>query len=234
MSEVSRLAVIMAGGLGRRLMPLTEDIPKPLLPIGKKPILEIIIECLKESGFRDLIIACGYKGYLIKSYFADGRNFGVNISYLDEKQRLGTVGPLARLKGKIDKPFLVINGDIYIKGINLGDIFDYHFKERADLTVGIRRCDLKLPYGVVEKGPGHLIKGIREKPDIDIEIVAGIYVLDHSLLSYIPDAFFDMPDLINKVASFKKVSYYSLDGAEWIDIGDMKDYLKLNGWTRES
>jgi NDP-sugar pyrophosphorylase family protein len=235
MSEVSKVAVVMAGGLGMRLRPLTEEIPKPLLPLGKRPILEILLETLKENNFTQVIIACGYKGYLIKSYFGDGHNFGVNISYLDEEKRLGTAGPLVKLKGKMDKPFLVINGDIYIKGVKLSDIFNYHLREKALLTLGIRKHNFRLPYGVVEReGLHNRVEGIREKPDLEVEITAGIYILDPLVLEYIPDDFFDMPDLINKVAATKRVIYYSLEGTEWMDIGDMKDYLKVNGWGKES
>lgn len=232
----NRFAVVMAGGMGLRLRPLTEEIPKPLLPLGKQPILEIIIERLKEAGFGEVVIACGYKGYLIKSYFGDGHNFGIKISYLDDRERrLGTAGPLSMLKGKIDKPFLVINGDIYIRGINLGDIFDYHLKEGALLTVGVRKSTIRLQYGVVErKHASNQIRSIQEKPTLKIDTSTGIYVLDPSVLEYIPQGFSDMPEIVNKIASVKKVVCYSLDSAEWMDIGDMGDYIRANGWANKS
>ncbi len=230
-------AVIMAGGLGKRLRPLTYSIPKPLLPVGKKPILEIIIGQLHKAGFNDIILTVGYKAELIQAYFRNGSNFGVNISYIKEPQELGTAGSL-KLISDVDKnPFLVINGDILTK-LNFKTIMDYHFIKKVEMTVGVVSYNVQVPYGVINTMENGLISNIEEKPTHNYFISSGIYVLNPEIIEFIPNnTFYGIPHLINKLIEVnKKVSAYHIK-EDWVDIGAMDDLekaiLKEEYWDKE-
>jgi len=189
--------VIMAGGLGTRLRPLTFSIPKPLLPVGEKPILEIILSKLKQHGLKDIIFSVGYKAELIKTYFQDGSRFGVKINYFDENKRLGTAGPLRLIKEKfnLNEPFIVMNGDILTK-LNFKKMIKYHLDKESELTVGIKNHKFQSPFGVIHLEKDS-IKEIKEKPVLKFNISAGIYILNPSVTEYIkPNKYFDMPMLI--------------------------------------
>ena len=221
-------AVIMAGGLGTRLRPLTKIIPKPLLPIGEKSILEITIKKLKEEGFDEIILAVNYKSDLFESHFKDGSKFGIKIVHSKEKKELGTAGPLQLVKKKLTKPFLVMNGDI-LTNMDFKKLKEFHTENKADMTVVTKKVSLPLHYGVISKKDGK-IKNIDEKPTIESEINAGIYFLNPSVLDSIPkDQKFDMPDLIKKLIKDEKskdnVIPYSLKDY-WMDIGNMDDHKK--------
>jgi len=190
-------AIILAGGLGTRLRPLTFAIPKPLIPVGERPILEILIENLKTYGVTDIYLAVGYRAELIQVYFQDGRQFGVNIQYSQEDKRLGTAGPLRLIRDRfgISEPVLVMNSDIITK-LNFEDFYESHLREAAVLTVGIREHEYIVPYGVVEMEERQICS-IEERPKLSFNISCGIYVLSPSILDLVPDnQFFDMPDLI--------------------------------------
>lgn len=215
-------AVIMAGGFGRRLLPLTEHVPKPMLPVGGRPLLERTIGTLKSAGIGRVAIATHHLAERITGHFGDGHDFGVELSYVAEDSPLGTAGAL-RLLGEVLEPVLVINGDI-LTGISYGDMLRFHREHRADLTVAVRRCDVEIPYGVLQ-ADGAYIRGVTEKPRSSYLINAGIYLLEPAVHRLIPDGRrFDMTDLIQRVleegkrvAGFPIVEY-------WLDIGQRSDY----------
>lgn len=216
---------ILAGGVGKRLRPLTFSIPKPLLPVGKKPILEIILSKLKSYGLTDIIIAVGYRSELIKTYFGDGSKFGVDIEYVDENKPLGTAGPLSSLKEKfkIKEPILIMNGDI-LTNLDFRKMIDFHIKNNADITVGIKKHKQKTQFGVIDLD-GNRIKNIKEKPILTFNISAGIYVLSSSILSIVPkNTSYQMPDLIkNAMNKGKKVLGYTIN-EYWVAVEHMGSY----------
>jgi len=215
-------AVIMAGGFGTRLLPLTEQLPKPMLPVGDRPLLERTIERLREAGIHRVNITTHYLSEQIVNHFGDGRAFGVEMNYVTEDRPLGTAGGL-KLMEALDEPLLVMNGDI-MTAVDVRDMLAYHRKHGADVTVGVRPYELQLPYGVIECS-GSYIHSVREKPLLSFLVNAGIYLLEPSIHRYIPDGqHFDMTDLIQRlieegrlVASFPIVEY-------WLDIGQHADY----------
>jgi len=218
-------AVIMAGGLGTRLKPFTHIIPKPLLPVGEKSVLEITIHKLKTQGFAEVVLAVHYKSDLFESYFGDGSKFGIKIQYSREKQRLGTAGPLKLAAPHLSDPFLVMNGDI-LTNLDFNKLRRFHSENGADLTLVTKKIQLPLHYGVVEKN-GDRVLGIQEKPVVESEISAGIYYLDTDVLDFIPDGKrFDMTELMRDlIAAGKNVYAYPLEDY-WLDIGQMEDYQR--------
>lgn len=218
---------ILAGGLGTRLRPLTDNIPKPMLKVGKKPILEHIIEQFKEYGYKNFIISLNYKGNVIEEYFGDGKNLDINIEYVRETKKLGTAGSIKLAENKLDKPFIVINGDI-LTGIDFDGFFNYHMKNKHDITVGVRNYDMKIPYGVIVM-EDKLIKSLQEKPSYNFYINSGVYVLNKSVVKHIPkDKEYNMTDLIEKVIELGgRCGTYSIT-EYWSDIGQIDDFKKAN------
>lgn len=219
--------VLMAGGLGTRLQPLTNNIPKPLLKVGNQPILETIINNFAKYGFCNIIISVNYKSNMIIDYFGDGSKFGVNISYIHEKDRLGTAGALSLLKDKPSQSFFVMNGDI-LTNINFEHLLDYHIVESSDATMCVREYDFKVPYGVIEV-ENQSIKSIEEKPSYKFFVNAGIYVLSPKILDEIPhNQYFDMPTLFdNLIKQQQKVLSFPIH-EYWLDIGRIDEYEKAN------
>ena len=222
--ELTLDAVVMAGGYGTRLRPLTEDVPKPMLQVGERPLMELIIDRLRESGIRQVNITTHYLADKIKEHFDDGQDFGVEIDYMEEDRPLGTAGALG-LMDVSDQPLLVMNGDILTR-VDFRSMLSFHNEHDADLTVGVRQYGLEVPYGVVEC-KGSQVRRLREKPRYNFLVNAGIYLLEPAVHSYIPnDQHFDMTDLIEilldnekTVISFPIVEY-------WLDIGEPLDYEK--------
>jgi NDP-sugar pyrophosphorylase family protein len=221
-------AVILAGGKGVRLRPLTYTIPKPLLPVGEKPILEEIIERLKSFGVHEFVIAVGYRAELIETYFRDGSQLGVRIDYVRESHPLGTAGPLSLVRSSFelppDEPLLAMNGDI-LTDLDMGALVEFHRRGGYEITVATREFQLQHPYGVL-KLDGQRVTGIVEKPAVTDIVSAGIYVIQPSALDVIPaDTFFDIPDLVNKLlAQDRSVGAYQFSG-EWLAI-DRIDQLE--------
>lgn len=215
--------VIMAGGMGTRLYPLTKEMPKPMLKIGNKPILEIIIEQLKSFGYKNIIISLNYKGQIIESYFRDGSSFGVNIEYIHEKKRLGTAGALKLAKRYLTKPFIVMNGDLLTK-INFQHFMEYHKENKFAITIGTKKYDIDVPYGVLDINKG-IVENLREKPKLEFFINGGIYCISPGVIEYIPDdQYYDITELINR-AKEKKHLVGSFPIREyWLDIGQITDY----------
>lgn len=219
--------IIMAGGLGSRLGELTKYQPKPMLKVGEKPLLENMIEMLKDQGFYDFYISVNYKANIIKEYFRDGSEFGIKIKYLEEKKRLGTAGALSLIEKKLKYPFFVINGDI-ITTQNFNTMKKFHSKERAVATMGIRNHTITNPYGVIKIENGK-VKTFEEKPRYTSFINAGIYLLNPEVLDIIPyNTYYDMPELFKTLINSKKnIAAYELK-SYWIDIGHTSDYERAN------
>ncbi len=230
-SQPNLSAVIMAGGYGKRLLPLTEEVPKPMLPVGDRPLLERTIEQLRRSGIRNVSLTTHYLSESIVRHFGDGEAFGVKISYSNEDEPLGTAGGLKLIK-RPDGPFVVINGDI-LTGVSFEEMLNYHRSHGAEVTVGVRKYEMKVPFGVVECDDVRITQ-LREKPSLTVFINAGIYLLEPSACDYIPDGQrFDMTDLIKKlvddgrtVVSFPIIEY-------WQDVGHLEDYQQAQADIRD-
>ena len=178
-------AVILAGGLGTRLKPFTEIIPKPLLPIGEKSVLEIQIERLKKSGFDEIYLATNYKSDYIENYFGDGSRYGVKLRISKEEKPLGTAGPLLLLKDKLTDPFILMNGDI-LSLIDFSDIYNFALSKEALLTLAIKKEITPFAFGNIFFD-GDRVTGIQEKPDIIMYILAGIYVIKPDIFKFFPE-----------------------------------------------
>lgn len=217
--------ILMAGGLGTRLKPLTDGTPKPLLNVGTKPILQTIVENFVSFGFKDIIISVNYKADMIKNYFQDGKNFGANISYLEESKRLGTAGALSLIKEKIDKPFFVMNADL-LTNVNFENLLNFHIEANSIATMCVREYDFQVPYGVI-KTKNDKITSIEEKPIQKFFVNSGIYVLSPSILKNIPeDTFYDMPTLFNELIKEQKNVISFPIHEYWLDIGHIEDFQK--------
>lgn len=219
--------ILMAGGLGSRLRPLTENTPKPLLKVGNKPILQTIIENFANHGFENIIISLNYKSQMIRDYFKDGSEFGVHIEYIQENKKLGTAGALSLLTQNPNEPFFVMNGDL-LTNVNFADLLDYHTFSNSIATMCVREYQYQIPYGVIETN-NELITSIEEKPINKFFVNAGIYLLHPEVLNYVPkDEFYDMPTLFNKLINEeKKVVSFPIH-EYWLDIGQHHDFAKAN------
>jgi dTDP-glucose pyrophosphorylase/CBS domain-containing protein len=215
-------AVVMAGGFGKRLYPLTDETPKPMLPVGDRPLMEHIIDQLRDAGIEKVNVTTHFMPEKIKKYFGNGQDFGVNIEYVSEDRPLGTAGALGLME-KPDQPMLVINGDILTK-VDFRSMLDFHCEHQADLTVAVRRYDLQIPYGVIET-EGVKITQVREKPLYTFFVNAGIYLLEPNVYQFIPNnERFDMTDLIDRlIAEGRTVISFPIR-EYWLDIGQPDDY----------
>jgi NDP-sugar pyrophosphorylase family protein len=218
-------AVILAGGLGTRLKPFTEVIPKPLLPIGEKAILQIQIEHLREHGFRHIYLATNYKSEYISQFFGDGSRLGVHLEISKEETPLGTAGPLSLLRDKLDAPFLVMNGDILTLA-NLGHLHAFAAQQESLLTIAIKKEIFPFRFGNITFEKDR-VTHIEEKPDFVTWILAGIYIMKPALLERIPDGeVFGMDALIKgMLADHLPVSKFELRDY-WLDIGKVDDFEK--------
>lgn len=218
-------AVIMAGGLGTRLRPLTDDTPKPMLPVAGRPLLERTIEQLRDSGIRRVNVTTHYLPEKIIEHFGDGSRFGVDLNYVSEDTPLGTAGALGLMQ-RPDQPMLVINGDIVTR-VDFNAMLDFHHENHAAMTIGVRQFEIQVPFGVVQCD-GPLVQQIREKPNVGFLVNAGVYLIEPEVFDCItPGHRLDMPDLIadlvarrQTVVSFPIVEY-------WMDIGRLSDYDKV-------
>jgi NDP-sugar pyrophosphorylase family protein len=218
-------AVILAGGKGTRLAPYATSFPKPLVPIGDQPILEIIIRQLYRHGIRDIVLSIGHLGELIEAYFYNGHlNLpGLDLQYYREAEPLGTAGSLAMISG-LDETFLVMNGDI-LTALDYNALLEYHRANQAILTIGMHRKEVRIDLGVLETDPGSRLTSYREKPSLGFDVSMGIYVYEPKVIDYISRGqFLDFPDLVKtlirdgeKVVGFRSDDY-------WLDIGRREDY----------
>jgi dTDP-glucose pyrophosphorylase/predicted transcriptional regulator len=214
--------VLMAGGLGTRLRPLTEDVPKPLLPVGGRPLIENIVTRMVEQGFRRFFISVNYKGDMIKAHFGDGSRWAAQIDYLEEPMRLGTAGALSLLPAVPRSPFLVVNADLLTK-VNFSQLIDFHIHHASRATMCVREHDLKVPFGVVTLDEHHVI-AIDEKPTHRFFINAGIYLLEPSVLDYArPNTYMDMTTLFEQlIRDGASISAFPIR-EYWRDIGQHDD-----------
>ncbi|GJM07321.1 MAG: alcohol dehydrogenase [marine bacterium B5-7] len=222
-NSLDNLVVLMAGGLGSRLKPLTNDCPKPLLKVGGKPILENIIDGFSEFGFKNFIVSLNYKAEMIRQYFGAGEKYNVDIQYLEENKRLGTAGALSLLQEKPGKPIIVMNADLLTK-VNYRQLLNYHKSHNNIATMCVREYDVSIPYGVVRTHEGS-VTGIQEKPVERFFVNAGIYVLEPEALDYIPhDTYFDITTLFEHLLEIKKTIGSFPLREYWLDIGHPQDF----------
>lgn len=221
------LMVIMAGGMGTRLRPHTENCPKPLLSVAGKPMLEHIIERARLEGFSHFVLAIHYLGHMIEDYFGNGERLGVRIDYLREQSPLGTAGALGLLNPRPDAPFVVTNGDV-ITDIRYGELLDFHLRHDATATMAVRVHEWQHPFGVVQT-QGVEIVGFEEKPVARSHINAGVYALDPDALSALSaDVHCDMPTLFERLqAKAKRTVAYPMH-EPWLDVGRPDDLNRAN------
>lgn len=214
--------VLMAGGEGRRLHPVTRDTPKPLLPVGGRPILETILSAFMEHGFHKFFISVNYLGEQIRDYFGDGRKWGAEIAYLQEGEKRGTAGCLSLLPEIPDKPIFVMNGDLLTK-VNFKSLLDYHNDNSSLATMCVREYSMEVPFGVVEIEDSRIV-GLEEKPVSSFFINAGIYMLDPECLKMVPQSgSFDMTALFARLIEAKeRVNSFPIH-EYWMDIGRLAD-----------
>lgn len=216
-------AVILAGGLGTRLKPFTEVIPKPLLPIGEKAVLEIQIEHLKRHGFDEIYLATNYKSDYIENFFGDGSRYGVKLIISREEMRLGTAGPLTLLKSELTEPFVVMNGDV-LSNINFTDYYNFALRQSTLLTISIKKIIMPYLFGNIFF-KDDFVTGIEEKPDMITFALAGIYIMKPEIFKFIPEnEYYGMDSLIKQMLSVQSpISKYELNEF-WLDIGRIDDF----------
>jgi len=217
-------AVVLAGGRGTRLAPYTTVLPKPLMPIGDMPILEILLRQLQRSGIRRVTLAVGHLAALLESYFGDGARLGVSLDYSYEDEPVGTAGPLA-LVADLDRTFLVMNGDL-LTTIDFGDLLRAHRSRGADVTVGLFEKRVAIDLGIVDTDASGRVTDYTEKPTLTYDVSVGIYAMEPSVLAHIePSERLDLPDLVLRlIRAGADVHAYHFSGV-WFDIGRPDDYM---------
>ena len=215
--------VLMAGGAGSRLAPLTNHCPKPLLKIGDRPVIETTLRELRQAGFERFWISVNYRSEMIKEHFGDGKRWDVQIKYLSEQEPLGTAGALSLLTEGFAEPVIVMNGDLLTK-LNYHQLLRFHNYHQAQITVGVREYDLQVPYGVVDLEGVHIVK-LEEKPVHKYFVNAGIYVIEPEMIEQIPNNFFNMTDLLSQSMPEGKVVAFPVH-EYWVDIGQFEDFHK--------
>ncbi|MEE9403822.1 MAG: sugar phosphate nucleotidyltransferase [Algisphaera sp.] len=225
-------AIILAGGKGRRLEPYTISFPKPLVPVGDMPILEIVIRQLKAAGFTRITLAVGHLAELLMAYFGDGSKWDIQIDYSREEKPLGTVGPL-KLIEDLPEQFLVMNGDV-LTTLNYGALIKQHASSGADLTISCYRANTKIDLGVIEFDSRMEVTGYREKPVLPYDVSMGVYVFKRSVLdTFKADDYMDLPTIVhNLIGGQGKVKVY-LSDHEWLDIGRPSDYAQASARFEE-
>ncbi len=228
----SNTVVIMAGGLGSRLGDLTKEVPKPMLKLGGKPMLELLVNSFVEKGFCNLVISVNYKAEIIKNYFGDGSDFGATITFVEERKRLGTAGALSLMK-EPNTPFFVINGDI-LTSIDFEEVLRFHIENQSVATMCVKKFQQQVAYATIEAEENKLIS-ISEKPSFDFLINSGIYLLNPEVLRYVPEnEYFDMPSLFQTLLEKQyEVNVFETDDF-WMDIGQLKDYKSASEIFRTS
>ena len=220
-------AVVLAGGKGTRLAPYTHILPKPLMPIGEMPILEVLLRQMRRAGVEDVVLTVGHLAALLRSYFGDGQQWDLRISYSYEEKPLGTAGPIALVQG-LDDTFLVTNGDV-LTTLDLRKLVAFHREKGGIATIAAHRRQVKIDLGVIQWDGDGTVSGYIEKPTTDYTVSMGVYVFEPRVLAYIPvGEYLDFPDLILKLlAHGEKVSGYTFDGY-WMDLGRPDDYAQAN------
>ena len=218
-------AVIQCGGKGTRLQPYTMVLPKPLMPVQSRPVLELLIVWLRKNDITDIYITTGYLGHLIKSYCGDGRQWDVNIKYTEEREPLGTIGPLDKLRDDLDETFLVINGDV-ITDLNIFTLSDFHSKKGAVVTIASSHRDTRMEFGVLEQLGGQVTE-FKEKPMLSYLVSMGVYCMEPSVFKYIPSgAPFGFDDLIYCLLRRRVPTFTYVHSGIWLDIGRIDDFQR--------
>jgi len=217
-------AVILAGGKGTRLTPFTKILPKPLMPIGDMPILEILIKQIKSAGISEYILTVGHLAELLRAFFGDGGRLGVNIEYSMEDLPLGTAGPLSLLADRLDAPFLICNGDV-LTNLDFNQLINFHLQSNTIATIASKSRQVEIDLGVLQVGEDDHLTGYLEKPIYNFDVSMGIYVFEPRVLEYVPyNRYLDFPDLVLKmIKSGETVKRFQFDGY-WQDLGRQADY----------
>jgi NDP-mannose synthase len=226
--------VVLAGGRGMRLAPYTSVLPKPLMPVGDRSILEVVVGQLEEAGIVEIHLSVGYLAHLIKAVFENRENGHVKITYVHERDALGTAAPL-RLIEDLDSTFMVMNGDV-LTTLDYRELIKYHREQGNLLTIATHKRSIKIDYGLMHLDVTSRVRGFEEKPEIVSPVSMGIYVMEPQVLDYIPaGAYFDFPDLVHALlADERRVGAYMYDGL-WFDIGRQEDYERaIDAWTKNS
>ncbi|WP_314957544.1 NDP-sugar synthase [Bradyrhizobium cosmicum] len=228
-------AVVQCGGKGTRLRPHTSILPKPLMPIGARPVLELVLKWLRRNGIRDVFVTTGYLGHLIRSVCGDGSQWNMRITYTQELEPLGTIGPLSLLREQLNEPFLVLNGDV-LTDLNLNQLIHNHRNSDASVTIATSVRSTKMDFGVIDEANGR-VTGFREKPELTNLVSMGIYCMNPTVFERIPsgvpfgfdDLMFQMLEEDVRVNVFKHTSL-------WLDIGRVEDFLKAQdiAWDEQS
>ena len=220
-------AVVLAGGKGARLAPYTTILPKPLMPIGDMPILEVMLLQMKEAGIDHVVLTVGHLSELLHAFFKDGRQLGIDITYSYEQYPLGTAGPIALVDG-LDDTFLVTNGDV-LTTLNMRELIQFHRDQKAIATIASHHRQSKIDLGVIQKDGDYRITGYIEKPVYDFMVSMGIYVFEPAVMAYIERGqHLDFPDLIKKlIAAGERVVGYEFNGY-WEDLGRPDDYTRAS------
>lgn len=221
-------AVILAGGRGTRLAPYTYVLPKPMMPVGDRAILDILLRQIKRAGIGQIVLTVGHLAGLMQAFFQDGEQFDLDITYSFEPKPLGTAGPLALVNG-LESTFLVSNGDV-LTLLDFNDLFNFHREQGGICTIAMHQRQVKIELGVIQRDQSnHCIKGYIEKPSYDFEVSMGIYVFEPAVLKYIPEGkYLDFPDLVHKLLDHgEHVVGYPYNGY-WMDLGNPEDYAQAN------
>jgi NDP-sugar pyrophosphorylase family protein len=228
-------AVIQAGGKGTRLRPYTMVLPKPLMPVGAKPVLEILLKWLRRNGIHEAYITTGYLGHLIRSVCGDGRQWNLRIHYTEEREPLGTIGPLGLLRDELDSTFLVINGDV-LTDLNLAEFAALHHRQSCAVTIATAKRATRMDFGIIEDNNGKVV-GFREKPNITSLVSMGIYCMEPEVLNYVPEGVpFGFDDLILCLLGRRLPVATFLHSGLWLDVGRVEDFQKAQelAWDESS
>ncbi|WP_207485301.1 nucleotidyltransferase family protein [Arenibaculum pallidiluteum] len=228
-------AVIQSGGMGTRLRPYTMILPKPLMPVGSKPVLELLLKWLRRNDIQDVYITTGYLGHLIRTVCGDGRQWGLKIRYTEEPEPLGTVGPLAMLRDALDSTFLVINGDV-LTDLNLDAFAAAHRRYGSLLTIATARRLLRTDFGIIESEDGRVTR-FQEKPTLTQQVSMGVYCMEPDVLDYIPEGVpFGFDNLMCTMMARNIPVGTFLHGGFWLDIGRVEDFNKAQelSWDEQT
>lgn len=227
LSHQENQVVIMAGGLGTRLRPLTEKIPKPLIHVGDRPLIDTIVDSLVSQGLTDITLCVNYLGHMLEDHLQDGSKFGAKFTFVREEQRMGTAGALSLLPVRPNKPFFVMNGDI-LTTLDFQAMLDFHKSSSANASMAVNSFTYEVPFGVVEV-EGRYLKELREKPQFSYLVNAGIYLLEPTVLDHVPpNQFFDMTSLFERLLEMELPTAVFPVREEWLDIGRHEDLVKAN------
>lgn len=223
-------ALILAGGKGTRLRPYTTVLPKPLMPVGDYPVLEILLRQLKNAGVTEVILAVGYMSQLFQAFFQDGSRYGININYSFEEHSLGTAGPIALVIDKLQGDFLVMNGDL-LTTLNYNDLFSFHKKINAAATIGLFKREVKIDFGVIETDSDSKLVRYIEKPTYKFDVSMGVNVMNKKAVEPYLKAgeYLDMPQLMMRLHNDGNPVYCYNEACFWLDIGRVDDYQAATG-----